>query len=314
MIAKQHSDLLHSILYIRLVFTIQDKVYDQMAQNKLTHLLIFALIASASSFILYQSHRSQPGCVMHSSTKLQATVESTDSSQFVKQELARKQAEYEEKRRAEVEQQAKNAQGSFDIKKLADLPFIQYVDASGKISNVGQTPNVKATAFAIFDSQQKMQYCGQTRNIGQSLRLMLARNPDLTHFVKVHHITKPSRTLLEVLKKTWIEENGEVPSGNDDGLVQASWEKPLDVKPLMTEEDRTNVEEAKVKGKIFEDAAIKAIARRFEEGKIKILEERGVTENLRFDPKLKGTGLLDLHCPKPKNNVPTSKPVQRPTK
>lgn len=35
-----------------------------------------------------------------------------------------------------------------------------------------------------------------------------------------------------------------------------------------------------------------------------ILKERGVTENLRFDPKLKAKGLLDLFMKKPDTSVP----------
>lgn len=35
-----------------------------------------------------------------------------------------------------------------------------------------------------------------------------------------------------------------------------------------------------------------------------ILEERGAKENMRFDPKLKGKGLLDLFMTKPDTSVP----------
>lgn len=35
-----------------------------------------------------------------------------------------------------------------------------------------------------------------------------------------------------------------------------------------------------------------------------ILEERGVKESIRFDPKLKGRGLLDVKMPKPDSSVP----------
>lgn len=37
---------------------------------------------------------------------------------------------------------------------------------------------------------------------------------------------------------------------------------------------------------------------------LQILTERGVKENLRFDPKLKGKGLLDLFMKKPDTSVP----------
>lgn len=56
---------------------------------------------------------------------------------------------------------------------------------------------------------------------------------------------------------------------------------------------------------------MKKIARRFEAAKVSILEARGVTENLRFDPKLKAKGLLDLYMDKqPDSAVPeTGKPA-----
>lgn len=58
-----------------------------------------------------------------------------------------------------------------------------------------------------------------------------------------------------------------------------------------------------------EENAMKKIARRFEAEKVKVLEARGVTENMRFDPKLKAKGLLDLYMEKqPDSAVPDSKP------
>ena len=51
---------------------------------------------------------------------------------------------------------------------------------------------------------------------------------------------------------------------------------------------------------------MKKVTRRFEEAKIQVLNARGVTESLRFDPKLKGKGLLDLYLDKqPDSAVPT---------
>jgi len=54
---------------------------------------------------------------------------------------------------------------------------------------------------------------------------------------------------------------------------------------------------------------MKKVTRRFEEAKITVLNARGVTESLRFDPKLKGKGLLDLFLDKQADTaVPDSKP------
>ena len=37
---------------------------------------------------------------------------------------------------------------------------------------------------------------------------------------KLQNIARPSRSLLEVIKESWIEENGSTPSGNADDASQ----------------------------------------------------------------------------------------------
>ena len=83
------------------------------------------------------------------------------------------------------------------------------------------------------------------------------------------------------------------------------WEKPFDIMPILTEEDKALIVATKDRGRP-EESAIKKIARRHEAVKVEILEGRGCTENLRFDPKLKGKGLLDLYIERPKDEVPTT--------
>lgn len=56
--------------------------------------------------------------------------------------------------------------------------------------------------------------------------------------------------------------------------MQAMWENPLDVIPLMTEEDKQMVAEKKEKGR--EAGAIKAVARRFEDEKVEVSHPFGV--------------------------------------
>lgn len=73
-----------------------------------------------------------------------------------------------------------------------------------------------------------------------------------------------------------------------------------------THAPKHSAEDAKVKQK-SEENTMKKIARRFEAAKVAVLEERGVTESLRFDPKLKAKGLLDLYMDKqPDSAVPDS--------
>jgi hypothetical protein len=54
-------------------------------------------------------------------------------------------------------------------------------------------------------------------------------------------------------------------------------------------------EDAKIKQR-SEENALKKVARRFEAAKVAVLEARGVTESLRFDPKvMKFNVLLLIH-------------------
>jgi hypothetical protein len=66
------------------------------------------------------------------------------------------------------------------------------------------------------------------------MRLHFARRPLECYYVKVHHVTRPSRALLESTREKWVSENGSIPSGNDNGEVQNVWENALDCTPLMT--------------------------------------------------------------------------------
>lgn len=72
------------------------------------------------------------------------------------------------------------------------------------------------------------------QQVYQSMRLHFARRPLQCHYVKVMHVTRPSRALLESTRDKWISENGSVPAGNDNGELQNIWENPLDCKPVMT--------------------------------------------------------------------------------
>ena len=113
---------------------------------------------------------------------------------------------------------------------------------------------------------------------------------------------------LGVLRAKWIEEGGGVVPGCDGGERQAEWESPMDCLARMTEEDAEAVEVGRAKGKVGEESAIKKVARRFEAEKVEVLERRGVKEGMRFDPKLKARGLLDLHTERAKDEVPKEKP------
>jgi hypothetical protein len=226
-------------------------------------------------------------------------------AEYVRQQLKEKQDAYESKRRSDAAAAAKQGRGATAVIPLAELPSIPYINSEGLVSSVEAGPGVKASVYAVFDAAGALAYVGVSRSVQQSLRLHLGRCPEQTHSVKVQHIMTPSRTLLEVIRDEWIAEAGGAPPGCDGGAEQAKWESPMDVKPLMTEQDKADLMAAREKGR--EDGAIKKIARRFEAEKVAVLEARGVKENMRFDPKLKGSGLLDIWQPGPDTSVPKTK-------
>ncbi|CAM9377011.1 unnamed protein product [Pylaiella littoralis] len=225
------------------------------------------------------------------------------SAEYVKAELARVQEEYEVNRKAKMREQTQQAaaRGDAAVTPLADLEFIPFLDKDGKLTKL-DSKGVKASVFAVYDESKTMRYIGVSRGIQQSLQLILARKPTETYFFKMQSIARPSRSLLEIIKDSWIEENGSTPDGNIDEASQALWESSINTLPMFTEEDKAYVAEMKEKGR--EHMGIKKVARGIEDEIIKVLEKRGATETFRFDPKLKAKGLLDLTMPKPDTSVP----------
>jgi hypothetical protein len=50
--------------------------------------------------------------------------------------------------------------------------------------------------------------------------------------------------MLEAIKENWLNEVGGA-DGNDGAEKEGLWERAMDVKPLMTEEDKAKLAEAK---------------------------------------------------------------------
>ena len=169
---------------------------------------------------------------------------------------------------------------------LASLEAFSYLDEAGQIPTHVEG---KVGIYAIFDQAHQLKYVGYSRDVYLSLKQHLVRQPQACYWVKVKTVDRPSRTLLEGIRDAWIEENGSVPSGND---AQANfWNQPIDAKLSMTEEDKAAYEQSEELGKI---KLLKKVARRVEADILKGLDARGVKMELRFNPKLKENGLLDL--------------------
>ncbi|KAH9287970.1 hypothetical protein KI387_032087, partial [Taxus chinensis] len=148
---------------------------------------------------------------------------------------------HEEYKRRMATLQRENMQGPTNACSLKDLEFVPYLDDGGLIVDKSAS-DAKASVYAIFDQNRTLQYVGISRQVYLSMKLHFARVPSKCYFVKIQHLNKPNRALLECIKEKWIEENGLLPSGNDNGPQQKVWENPLDCKPLMTEEEKQNLQ------------------------------------------------------------------------
>lgn len=169
---------------------------------------------------------------------------------------------------------------------LSQLDFLPYIDPTGAIAPDFEQ---KIGIYAIFDGTANLCYVGYSRDCQKSLQQHLVRRPFLCHWIKLHTCEQPNRTLMEDIKTAWLEEHGTVPPGNDH--EEHLWTEPIDIKKTLTPEQKAELEAAEelVRSKLLKDHA-----RRVEDRLLERLSARGLKIELRFQPKLKEQGLLDL--------------------
>ncbi|AFY44621.1 GIY-YIG nuclease family protein [Nostoc sp. PCC 7107] len=171
---------------------------------------------------------------------------------------------------------------------LTTLEYIPYIDDAGQLPDIFQG---KIGVYAIFDQNKSLQFVGYSRDIYLSLKQHLVRQPEQCYWVKGQTIERPNRTVLETIENAWIAENGTVPIGN--GENKEIWTQPINVKSIMTPEEQVNYQNP-ANDELAQIKVIKNVARRVEAEILKVLESRGLQMQLRFNPKLKEDGLLDL--------------------
>lgn len=169
---------------------------------------------------------------------------------------------------------------------LTDLEYIPYLDDTGKLPEELQG---KIGIYAIFDEARTLQFVNYSRDIFLSLKQHLVRKPNSCYWVKVQTIDRPNRTQLEAIRDNWIAENGVKPTGN--AVDEITWNHPIDAKLKMTDEEHLNYEKG---DELMQIKLLKQVARRVEAQVLEDLKNRGVQMEIRFNPKLKESGLLDL--------------------
>jgi hypothetical protein len=169
---------------------------------------------------------------------------------------------------------------------LGELEYIPYLDETG---NLPEQLSGKIGIYAIFDQEKNLQFVSYSRDIYLSLKQHLVRQPKSCYWLKVQTIARPNRTMLENIRDAWIAENGSKPTGND--ADEALWTQPIDAKTSMTDQEKENYSQG---DELMQMKLLKNVARRVEAEILAELKSRGVQTEIRFNPKLKENGLLDL--------------------
>jgi hypothetical protein len=175
---------------------------------------------------------------------------------------------------------------SSDIPSLESLESLAYIDDEGELP---QSLQNQVGIYAIFDESQILQFVGYSRDIYLSLKQHLVRQPESCYWVKATTIDRPNRTFLESVQAAWIAENGSVPTGN--GEAHSLWLDPIATNYAMTAAESDSFGDLDGLAQI---KLLKQVARRVEETILTKLQQRGVKAEIRFSPKLKEQGLLDL--------------------
>ncbi|HAC62615.1 MAG TPA: Nuclease subunit of the excinuclease complex [Cyanothece sp. UBA12306] len=173
-----------------------------------------------------------------------------------------------------------------EIIHLNNLDYLPYLDDNGLLS---EELSRKIGVYAIFDQDKNLQFVGYSRDIYLSLKQHLVRQPKKCYWLKIQTIARPSRTILENIQQSWLQEYGITLS--DNNLKEVEWIDPIDTKDLMTEEEKKDYQKADEMSQI---KLLKKIARKFEAQLQENLKQRGSQVEIRFNPKLKERGLLDL--------------------
>ena len=169
---------------------------------------------------------------------------------------------------------------------LQSLNFFPYLDNDGLIN---EKLHKKIGVYAIFNKNKHIQFIGYSRDIYLSLKQHLVRQPNNCYWLKFETIDNPNRSILEQIKKDWISQYKN--SILESLEHQALWTQPIDTKIQMTEEDKKDYANG---NEISQIKLLKTIARQVQNNIEKSLSDRGSNVEIRFNPKLKEKGLLDL--------------------
>ena len=169
---------------------------------------------------------------------------------------------------------------------LQSLDYFPYLNDDGLIDD---KLSKKIGVYAIFNEGKRIQFIGYSRDVYLSLKQHLVRQPANCYWLKFKIIEHPNRSILEQIKMNWIEQYKDCIL--KDSEYQMLWTQHIDAKMKMTEEDKVIYADS---DEISQIKLLKNIARQVQSDIEKSLLERGSSVDIRFNPKLKEKGLLDL--------------------
>lgn len=106
---------------------------------------------------------------------------------------------------------------------LKDVPLVPFIDELGWVWP-DPPSTTEASIFAVYDENETVQFIGFSKEIRNSLRVMLSRQPAKCHSYKVYNMAELDQQQLMLMREKWFKELGFKPLGND--AESDAWMKP----------------------------------------------------------------------------------------
>ena len=86
------------------------------------------------------------------------------------------------------------------IPALKDLPLNGFINSHGRIMPPIE-PNTEASVFVVMDKNKKVQYIGFSKDLRNTLRLLMGRRPEFCYFYKVFNLPALNQEIMLETRK-----------------------------------------------------------------------------------------------------------------
>ncbi|CAI7810492.1 unnamed protein product [Closterium sp. NIES-54] len=166
------------------------------------------------------------------------------------------------------------AGGSAKLPSMNELPLLSYINQQGRIVPPVD-PGTTASVFAVLDKNKKVQYIGFSKDVRNSLRTLMGRRPEFCYYYKLYNLSTMDQQQMIDIRAQWFSEMGIPPLGNTDPIQRGYWERPADAGSIS---ERGKVAAAQSKAKTL----------------LQMMADRGLKEEMEYDPKLIEEGKCDV--------------------